>query len=79
MIMLVRGLLILHSQPQFRWNKSFVITNLYIFISIAVIMKKNSVNTVICFNIIDYFIALALEICIHIFIGSDIYRTFEQY
>ena len=55
-----------------------MITDLDIFSAVSIIVHKNSVNTVVGFDLIYDLIATALEESVHIFISTDIQRIFQD-
>ena len=63
---------VLNTNPRFCIHKSFVITDLHVFSAISIIMDKNTMNTVVGFNIVNDLKAERLEIRINVFIRPNI-------
>ena len=72
------GFFVLDSKPSFGVNKSLMIADLDIGLSVIILVSEYAMYAVIGFYIIDDLKTSRLEIGVNIFIGSHIERTFQN-
>jgi len=72
------GFFVLDGKPSFGVNKSLMIADLDIGLSVIILVSEYAMYAVIGFYIIDDLKTSRLEIGVNIFIGSHIERTFQN-